>query len=121
MYNVKITILHNNRCSKSRCALKILQDHNIEIEIVDYIKNTPSPKEVKLILAKLGLKPSQIIRKGELLFKEKFSKFNFNEDEWLDILIENPNLIERPIIINGNKATIGRDTERVYDLIKKVK
>jgi arsenate reductase (glutaredoxin) len=118
---MKVTILYNNKCSKSRCALKILQDHNIEIEIVDYIKNTPARKEIKLILAKLGLKPSEIIRKGELLFKEKFSKFNFTEDEWLDILIENPSLIERPIVINGNKATIGRDTEKVYDLIKKVK
>ena len=95
-----------------------MQDNHLEVEIIDYIKSTPTRKEIKLILAKLGLKPSEIIRKGELIFKEKFSKFNFTEEEWLDILIENPSLIERPILVYGNKATIGRDAEKIYELIK---
>jgi arsenate reductase (glutaredoxin) len=116
-HKMKVTILHNNKCSKSRCALQILKANNIEYEVVDYLKNTPTHKELKLILAKLGAKPSEIIRKGEIIYKEKFSKFNFTEDEWLDILIENPALIERPIIINGNKATIGRTDDKIYNVL----
>lgn len=115
----KVTILHNNRCSKSRLALKVLQDENCEIEIIDYIKNTPSKKELKTILDKLGLNAFDIIRKKEPIFLEKFKGKTFTNSEWIQLLTEHPILIERPIVIDGYKAVIGRPTELVVDLLKR--
>jgi arsenate reductase len=115
----KITILHNTRCSKSRCALQVLQDENCEIEIIDYIKNTPSKKEIKTILDKLGLNAVDIVRKKEPIYLEKFKGKTFTNTEWIQILIEHPILIERPIVIDGYKAVIGRPTELIIDLLKR--
>ncbi|MBP6755697.1 MAG: arsenate reductase (glutaredoxin) [Bacteroidia bacterium] len=115
----KVTILHNNRCSKSRLALKVLQDENCEIEIIDYIKNTPSKKGLKIILDKLGLSAIEIVRKKEPIFLEKFKGKTFTNSEWIQLLTEHPILIERPIVIDGYKAVIGRPTELVIDLLKR--
>ena len=115
----KVTILHNNRCSKSRLALKVLQDENCEIEIIDYIKSTPSKKEIKNILDKLGLNAIDIVRKKETIYLEKFKGKIFTNSEWIQILTEYPILIERPIVIDGYKAVIGRPTELVVDLLKR--
>ena len=115
----KITIYHNSRCSKSREALLILEDNNCEVEIVEYLKKTPSKKEIKDILMKLGLKPIDIVRKKEELFIKNFSNKKFTDSEWIQIMIENPILIERPIIVDGYKAIIGRPPVLVIDLIKR--
>ncbi|MEO6883099.1 MAG: arsenate reductase (glutaredoxin) [Bacteroidia bacterium] len=112
-----IKIYHNNRCSKSREACGILTDKKIIFETVDYLKNPPSENELKKLVKLLGIKAENLVRKNEMLFKEKFSKKNFSEDEWIKILVENPILIERPIIVNGNKAVIGRPPEKVLEII----
>lgn len=109
-------IYHNPRCMKSRQTLALIKEHNVEPEIIEYLKTPPTEAELRKILMKLNLHPQDIIRKGERLFKEKFKGMNFNEDEWVRILSENPVLIERPIVVRGNKAVIGRPPENVENL-----
>jgi len=106
-------IYHNPRCSKSRETLKIIQSKGMEVEIVEYLKNVPTRAELQNILAKLNIKPSQLLRKGEAVYKEKFKGKNFEEEEWVQIMLEHPKLIERPIVVRGNKAIIGRPPENV--------
>jgi arsenate reductase len=115
----KVTILHNPRCNKSREALSLLQEENCEIEIIEYLKTIPTKKELKTILSKLGLKAVNIVRKKETLYLEKFKNKTFTNEEWIQLLIENPILIERPIVIDGYKAIIGRPPELVIDLLER--
>ena len=110
-------IYHNPRCSKSRQTLQLIKDAGADVEIIEYLNEIPSKKELKLILMQLNLKPTDILRKGEAVYKEKFKTSNFNDDEWLQVMIENPKLIERPIVIKGNKAILGRPPENVLDLL----
>ncbi len=117
----KIVIYHNARCSKSREALGILEDNNCEIEVREYLKKTPTKKELKDLLAKLGCKAFDLVRKKEPLFVKKFLNKKFSEQEWIQILFEHPVLIERPIIIDGYKAIIGRPPEIIIDLLKRKK
>lgn len=111
-------IYHNPRCSKSRQSLQLLRDNNVEPTIVEYLKEMPSKADLKLILAKLDLNITEVIRKGETVYKEKFKGKTFNDDEWLTIIAENPKLLERPIVVKGSKAVIGRPPENVIDLLK---
>jgi len=110
-------IYHNPRCSKSRETLKIIKDAGAEVEIIEYLNEIPTKEELKLILMQLHLKPIDIIRKGEAVYKEKFKNSNFNDDEWLSIMMEYPKLIERPIVIKGNKAILGRPPANVLELL----
>ena len=110
-------IYHNPRCSKSRETLQIIKDAGAEVEIIEYLKEIPTKEELKLILMQLNLKPIDIIRKGEAVYKEKFKNSNFNDDEWLSIMMEYPKLIERPIVIKGNKAVLGRPPANVLELL----
>jgi len=110
-------IYHNPRCSKSRQTLKILIDNGIEPEILEYLIDVPTIEELKTVLKKLGLAPIQILRKGEAIFKEKYKGQDLSDDQWLAAMVENPKLIERPIVINGNKAVLGRPPENVLELI----
>ena len=113
----EFTIYHNPRCAKSRETLAILIDKGIQPEIVKYLEEIPTKEEFKLILAKLNLKASDILRKGEKVYKERFKSMNFTEEEWMTIMLENPKLIERPIVVKGNKAVLGRPPENVIELI----
>jgi arsenate reductase len=110
-------IYHNPRCTKSRATLALIKDAGVDVEIVEYLKDIPTRDELKLILSKLNLEPSQIVRKGEAIYKEKFKNSNFTEDEWITIMLEYPKLIERPIVVKGNKAVLGRPPENVIDLL----
>ncbi len=110
-------IYHNPRCSKSRQTLQLIKDAGVNVKIIEYLKTIPTAEELKNLLMKLNLQPKDIIRKGELIYKEKFKNSNFNDDEWIKIMIEYPKLIERPIIVKGNKAVLGRPPENVLDLI----
>jgi len=109
-------IYHNPRCSKSRETLQLLRDKGVEPKIREYLKDIPTAKELKMILAKLHLNPEDIIRKNEQIFKDRFKDMDFNADEWIDILVENPRLIERPIVIKGNTGVIGRPPENIEKL-----
>ncbi len=111
------TIYHNPRCGKSRDTLSILRDKGIEPEIVEYLKVPPSKEELRGILKKLGMKPEQIVRKGEDVYKQKFAGKTLKDDQWLDALAKNPILIERPIVVKGSQAVIGRPPENVLALL----
>lgn len=109
-------IYHNPRCSKSRETLQLIKDAGIEVEIVEYLKAIPTAEDLKMILMKLNLKPTDILRKGEAVYKEKFKNSDFNDDEWIKVMLEYPKLIERPIVIKGNKAILGRPPQNVLEL-----
>jgi len=109
-------IYHNPRCGKSRDTLKLIQAKGIEPEVVEYLKDTPSPEEIKEVLGKLGMKPMDIIRKGETVYKEKFKGKDYSDSQWIDILALNPILIERPIVVKDDKAILGRPPENVKAL-----
>ena len=110
-------IYHNPRCSKSREALEILREKGIEPKVVDYMKEVPSEREIEMILMKLHMKAEDIVRKSDPLYKEKFKGLKRNEHEWIRVMHENPQLIERPIVIKGHKAVIGRPIERLNELL----
>lgn len=115
----KVQILYNPRCSKCREALGLLEAENCEVEVVEYLKETITKKELKSILAKLGLKAVDIVRKKEALYLKNFKDKRFTNEEWIQILLENPLLIERPIVIDGYKAVIGRPPELVVELVNR--
>ncbi|TGV01579.1 arsenate reductase (glutaredoxin) [Flavivirga rizhaonensis] len=112
-----IKIYHNNRCSKSRCGLEILEKSGKEFEIVKYLENVPNTKELKALIELLGIKPIELVRKNESIWKESFKNKDLSDEDIITAMVENPKLIERPIIINGKKAIIGRPPERILDII----
>ena len=112
------TIYHNPRCSKSRASLEMLETKGIKPTIIRYLDTPPSRNELSEILEKLGLQAEQIVRKGETLFGELgLNDKILSNNDWIDVLVQNPKLIERPIVVNGNKAAIGRPIERVIDIL----
>ena len=110
-------IYHNPRCQKSRQSLQLLLDNNVEPEIVLYLDDVPTQKELKAILKKLGIKAEQLLRKGEAIYKENYKGKTLTEAEWIKAMVEYPKLIERPIVIHGNKAALGRPPEQVLDIL----
>lgn len=112
-----IKIYHNNRCSKSRCGLDILEKSGKKFEIVKYLDNVPTASELKSIIKLLNIKPIELVRKNEAVWKENFKNKNLNDSDIIDAMHKYPKLIERPIIINGNKAVIGRPPELILDII----
>lgn len=110
-------IYFNPDCSKCNEALDLLKQSNCELNIRNYLAEPPTPTELKELLHKLQCEPLDIIRKKEPLFIEKYERKSFSNEEWLKILSENPILIERPIVINGNKAIIGRPPQLVLEII----
>jgi arsenate reductase len=113
----KITVYHNPRCSKSRFALAYLDDKKVEYEIVEYLKDVPTKQELTSIIEMLGIRPEELIRKGETEFKENFKGKELTNNEWIDAMIRFPKLIERPIVIKNNKAVIARPAERIDELV----
>ena len=112
------TIYHNPRCSKSRASLEMLEARGINPTIIKYLDTPPDTAELTEILDKLGLRAEQIVRKGEALFTELgLNDKPLSNEEWIEVLAQNPRLIERPIVISGNKAAIGRPIERVIDIL----
>jgi len=115
---MKAKIFHNPRCSKSRKTLEILLEKGIQTEVIQYLKTPPDHKTLENILKMLNIKPIDLIRKGETLYKElNVSKYQNNSEMLLKIMIENPILIERPIVLVNNKAVIGRPPELVLSII----
>lgn len=110
-------IYHNPRCSKSRQTLQLIKDANADVEIVEYLNDVPRKEELKDILEKLNLNAIDILRKGETDYKENFKGKELSNDEWVDAMIKYPKLIERPIVVKGNKAVLGRPPENVLELI----
>ena len=110
-------LYHNPRCSKSRQGLAILKEKNLEFEIVEYLKSPLNKEEISDIISKLKIQPIDLVRKNELVWKEKFKNKNLDNDQILSALVEYPKLIERPILVNGNSAIIGRPPEQLISII----
>lgn len=113
-----IQIWHNPRCSKSRNAMTLLEEIGINADVVKYLENTPSKEQLKEVLKKLNMKASELLRTGEDIYKELKLNTISDEEKLIDIMIANPILIERPIIIKGNTAVIARPIENLEELLK---
>jgi arsenate reductase len=112
-----VTIWHNPRCSKSRGALALLAEHGVEAEVVRYLDDAPTRSGLEDVLRKLGTDdPRAIVRTGEPLYRE-LGLHGADRDGVLDALVANPTLIERPIVVVGDRAVLARPPERVLDLI----
>ncbi|WP_017445306.1 arsenate reductase (glutaredoxin) [Gayadomonas joobiniege] len=112
------TIYHNPRCSKSRQTLALLEEHNIQPIVIEYLKNPPNEQELEKIGEKLGLESiHQIIREKESIYKELDLDDLMSDSELIPLMVEYPKLIERPIVIKGDRAVIGRPPENVLALI----
>ena len=108
---------HNNRCRKSREGLIFLKDRNINPEIIEYMNSKLNEQEIKSILKLLNYKAIDLIRKNESIYKEKIKDNSLSENELIKWMIKEPKLIERPILINNNKAIIGRPSEKFLEVI----
>ena len=117
MTKSSITIYHNPRCGKSRSTLELLREKGVQPHIIEYLKSPPTKEELRAILKKLGMKPEQLVRKSEDAYKERLAGKTLSEEQWLDALAMNPILIERPIVVKGDKAVIGRPAENVVSLL----
>ena len=112
-----IIIYHNGECSKSKGALEILQEKQIPHTVRWYLAEPLTREELSALLQKLGMQPSQLVRKSEALYKEQYEGKEISENDWLGILTDNPILIERPIAEKGDKAIVARPPERVLELV----
>jgi len=112
-----IKIYHNPRCSKSREGLAILENSGKEFEIVKYLEDIPSEKELTEIITMLGISPIQLVRKTEKIWKEEYKGKELSDSDIIKAMVQNPKLIERPIVINKNKAVIGRPPENISNLL----
>ena len=110
-------IFHNPRCSKSRQGLELLKSSNQNFEVIDYQNNPPTVKELKEILDMLSFTPIQLVRKNEAIWKEKYKNITLTDKEIIVAMCENPKLIERPIVIKGDKAVLGRPPENIQKLL----
>ncbi|HAD14282.1 MAG TPA: arsenate reductase (glutaredoxin) [Saprospirales bacterium] len=115
-----LTIYHNSRCGKSRCALQVLTQSGAAFEMVEYLKNPPSEAELTQLLELLQKRPLDIIRQKEPVFQEQFKGKTFSDAAWIRIIVENPILMERPIVVAGNKAWVARDDQTLEDISKAI-
>lgn len=111
-----IRVYHNARCSKSRSACSLLQEKGVALEIVEYLKTPPSRAELAELVRKLGVPAESIVRTGEDIYKSDYKGRSLSEDGWLDALAAHPILIERPIVVRGERAVVGRPPEKVLEL-----
>ena len=113
----EFTIYHNPKCSKSRAALALLTERGIEPRIVEYLKTPPTSAELDAIVAALGIKPEQLVRKGEDIYKSSYAGKPLTDSQWIDAMVKHPVLIERPIVVKGKRAVLGRPPENVAKLL----
>jgi len=111
-----ITIYHNPRCKKSRAGLELLKSKTDDFTIVEYLKSPLTEDELTRLLMKLNKKPQEMIRAQEAVYKQNFKGKNFTDEEWVKIMIENPKLIKRPIVVKENKAVWGDPAENINEL-----
>ena len=112
----EFTIYHNPRCTKSRSTLELLRQRGIEPAIVLYLETPPDTAELRAIVAKLGIEPEQLVRKGEEIYKTEYAGKKLTRAQWIEALVRHPILIERPIVVSGDRAVIGRPPENVRTL-----
>ncbi|WP_422005981.1 arsenate reductase (glutaredoxin) [Pyruvatibacter mobilis] len=115
---MSVRIYHNPRCSKSRATLALLEENGHAPEVVEYLKTPPTEDELRQVLAALGLGPRDVIRTGEAAYKDNnLADENLSDDQLIAAMVADPILIERPIVVSGGKAKIGRPPEGVLDIL----
>ena len=114
---MSLKIYHNPRCSKSRQTLALIREQGLEPEIIEYLNTPPSQSELDQILTKLGIEPQALMRTGEADYKEYIKGKSFNRAEAIALMLSYPKVIERPIVVNGEKAAIGRPPESVLEIL----
>ncbi|WP_027842580.1 arsenate reductase (glutaredoxin) [Pyruvatibacter mobilis] len=115
---MSVRIYHNPRCSKSRATLALLEENGHAPEVVEYLKTPPTEDELRQVLAALGLGPRDVIRTGEAAYKDNnLADESLSDDQLIAAMVANPILIERPIVVSGGKAKIGRPPEGVLDIL----
>ena len=115
---MKATIWHNPRCSKSRQTLQLLEERGIAPEIVLYLENSPDAETLRGLLSKLGISARQLLRKGEAEYKERgLADESLSEAALIQAMVDAPKLIERPIVVRGDRAVLGRPPENALELI----
>src|SRR5437773_9296701 len=115
---MKVTLYHKPTCGTCQKVLNALQEKGVEITAIEYLKHPPSESEVDAILKKLKMEPEELARKKEPLYEEKYAGKALSRAQWLKILHENPVLIERPIVVMGDRAVVARPPERLAELFK---
>ncbi len=112
-----ITIYHNSRCSKSREGVCFLENSKQDFQINNYLETIPTKEELKELLQKLNIPAIELVRKKETIWIENYKNKSLSEEEIIEAMINHPKLIERPIIVNGDKAVIARPTERINEIL----
>jgi arsenate reductase (glutaredoxin) len=113
-----LTIYHNPACTKSRETLALIRERGFEPHIVEYLKTPPSEAELSAIVRKLGIKPLELVRRNEQVFKDKYAGKTLSDKEWIKAMVANPILMQRPIVMRGEAAAIGRPPQDVEPLLK---
>ncbi len=118
MSNQQLVIYHNPRCSKSRETLQILEDNQCDPRVIEYLEEPPSQQELKQLVAKLGVSPRDLLRTTEAVYKDaELDDDSLTDDEIIEALCEYPALLQRPIVVNGERAVIGRPPVKVLEII----
>ena len=112
-----IEILHNPRCSKSRAALDFLKESGLNVKEIRYLENPLDKEQLRELLKKLNISAYDLVRKNEEVYKDEFKDKDLSDEEWIDAMVKYPKLIERPIVINGNCAVVGRPLAKVEEII----
>ncbi len=107
------TVYHNPRCSKSRAGLAYVKSKTDDVEVVEYLKEPFTEDSFKKLLMKLNKKPIEMVRTQEAIYKSDYKGKNFTDDEWVKIMVDNPKLINRPIVVKDNKAVWGNPVEEI--------
>ena len=113
-----IKIYHNNKCRKSREAVEYLKGKKIKFTIIEYLKVNFTIEEMSMLISKLNINPINIVRKNEIIWKEKFKNIDHSDMDIIKLLVSNPKLIERPIIEDSNRAILGRPIENLIEFLK---
>jgi arsenate reductase len=112
-----IRLYHNNTCSKSLCALTVLEESGKPFDTINYLETPPTEAELENILKQLRLSAFELVRKNEPLFKQQYEGKRLTNEEWIHIMAENPILIERPIVVTDKGAVIGRPPEKIFEIL----
>lgn len=112
-----VTIYHNPRCSKSRQTLALIQEKGIEPNVIEYLNKPPTASALNQLLTMLDMEPEALMRKGEDLFKEHIQGKELSREQAIELMVKFPKVIERPIVVHGNRAAIGRPPESVLDIL----
>jgi arsenate reductase len=117
MHEDELVIYHNPRCGKSRAALALIVERGFAPRIIEYLNAPPDRDELARIVERLGIPAAGLVRHGEELYRTRYAGKQLTEAQWLEALAADPILIERPIVVRGSRAVIGRPPERVLELL----